>query len=61
MNNVPRVHSAKSWKSKEARNLEWLREVQTGQATVRQIAIREFVTPESVRKALRLARLGTSV
>jgi hypothetical protein len=48
------IHAAKS---KETRNLQWLREVQSGRATVRQIAIREFVTPEAVLRALKIARL----
>jgi len=39
-----------------ARNLQWLHEIESGQATVLQISNREFVTPGAVRKALKPAR-----
>ena len=41
---------------KTDRNLQWLEEIESGSATVRQIADREFITPGAVRKALKLAR-----
>ena len=41
---------------KTDRNLQWLEEVESGSATVRQIADREFITPGAVRKALQVAR-----
>jgi len=56
MNNTPQRKSPAGAKSKQARNLQWLHEVESGQATVRQIADRDFVTPGAVRKALKLAK-----
>jgi hypothetical protein len=41
--------------SKLDRNSQWLAEVEAGEASVRQIADREFVSPGAVRKALKLA------
>jgi hypothetical protein len=56
MNYAPQRKSSAGAKSKQARNLQWLHEIESGQATVRQIADREFVTPGAVRKALKLAK-----
>jgi hypothetical protein len=58
MSNAPQRKSTAGAKTKMARNLRWLAEVEAGQATVRQIADRDFVTPGAVRKALKLARQG---
>ena len=46
--------------SKYERNLGWLKEVESGRMTVRQIADREYISPGAVRKALKLAREMTS-
>jgi hypothetical protein len=53
---ISKVHSPFAI-SKAARNLSWLEEVELGEVTVYEIADREFLSPEAVRKALRLARI----
>jgi hypothetical protein len=56
MSNPPPRNSTAGAKSKQARNLQWLQEIEAGRATIRQISDREFVTPGAVRKALKLAK-----
>jgi hypothetical protein len=43
------------------RNLQWLKEIEDGIATVRMIADREFLSPGAVRMALKEAKCARGV